>query len=177
MPKNGKDTTKYYDEKIKDLNNKIADKKERIKYKKDFKKNTGKDLDNVNDEFELELLKIEMEKNVKAKEKKLRKISEKIEKIPKMTIAQYLRYHLEQEEIERKKNKNRLIPEEEYEEEEKEDNENKSVKDKKVKMEEDGDEENFDEETRAEIDNAMKPVLELKKLLIKNGKIKYDFIL
>ena len=44
-------------------------------------------------------------------------------------------------------------------------------------MEEDGDEENFDEETRAETDNAMKPVLELKELLIKNGKIKYDFIL
>ena len=85
------------------MNNKIADKKERIKYKKDLKKNTGKDLDNVNDEFELELLKIEMEKNVKAKEKKLRKISEKIEEIPKMTIVQYLRYHLEQEEIERKK--------------------------------------------------------------------------
>ena len=103
LPKKEKDTAKYYDEKIKDLNNKIADKKDRIKYKKDFKKNTGKDLDNVNDEFELELLKIEMEKNVKAKEKKLRKISEKIEEIPKMTIVQYLRYHLEQEEIERKK--------------------------------------------------------------------------
>ena len=70
MTKKEKDIAKYYDEKIKDLNNKIADKKERIKYKKDFKKNTGKDLDNVNDEFELELLKIEMEKNVKAKEKK-----------------------------------------------------------------------------------------------------------
>ena len=91
-----------------------------------------------------------------------------------MTIVQYLRYYLEQEEIERKKNKNRLIPEEEYEEEEKEDNENKSVKDKKVKMEEDGDEENFDEETRAEIDTVIKPIVELKELLKANEKIKYD---
>ena len=48
---------------------------------------------------------------------------------------------------------------------------------KKRKKKEDGDEENFDEETRAEIDNEMKPVLELKELLKANEKIKYDFIL
>ena len=46
-----------------------------------------------------------------------------------------------------------------------------------MKIEEDGDDENFDEETKAEIDNTMKPVLELKELLKKNEKIKYDFIL
>ena len=46
-----------------------------------------------------------------------------------------------------------------------------------MKKEKDGDEENFDEETRAEIDNEMKPVLELKELLKANEKIKYDFIL
>ena len=87
------------------MKNKITDKEERIKYKKNFKKNTGKDLDNVNDEFELELLKIEKEKTIKTKEKKLEKIAEKIEQIPKMSIAQYLRYYLEKEEIERKKTK------------------------------------------------------------------------
>ena len=53
----------------------------------------------------------------------------------------------------------------------------KLAKNKKVKKEEDEDEENFDEETRAEIDNVMKPVLELKELLKANEKIKYDFIL
>ena len=46
-----------------------------------------------------------------------------------------------------------------------------------MKKEENGDEENFDEETRAEIDNEMKPVLELKELLKANKKIKYHFIL
>ena len=46
-----------------------------------------------------------------------------------------------------------------------------------MKKEEDEDEENFDEETSAEIDNVMKPVLELKELLKTNEKIKYDFIL
>ena len=46
-----------------------------------------------------------------------------------------------------------------------------------MKKEEDGDEENFDEETRAEIDTVMKPILELKELLKANKKIKYDFIL
>ena len=176
LPKKQKDTAKYYDEKIKELKNKITDKEERIKYKKDFKKNTGKDLDNVNDEFELELLKIEKEKTVKTKEKKLKKIAEKIEEIPKMSIVQYLRYYLEKEEIERKKNKNQLIPEEENEEE-KEEDEIKLAKNKKVKKEDDGDEENFDEETRAEIDTVMKPILELKELLEANVKIKYDFIL
>ena len=177
LPKKEKDVTKYYDQKIKDLKDKIINKESRIKHKKDFKKNTGKVLDDVNDEFELELLKIEREKTEKAKEKKLKKIAEKIEGIPKMTIVQYLRYYLEQEEIERKKNKNRLIPEEENEEEEKEENEIKLAKNKKVKKEEDEDEENFDEETRAEIDTVMKPILELKELLKANEKIKYDFIL
>ena len=38
------------------------------------------------------------------------------------------------------------------------------------------DEEIFDEETRAEIENEMKLVLKLKKLLKENEKIKYDFI-
>ncbi len=109
------------------------------------------------------------------KGKKLKKIAKKIEEIRKMSIVQYLRYYLEKEEIERKKNKNQLIPEEENEEEEKEENEIKLAKNKKVKKEED--EENFDEETRAEIDNEMKPVLELKELLKANEKIKYDFIL
>ena len=103
LPKKEKDITKYYDQKIKDLKDKIINKESRIKHKKDFKKNTGKDLDDANDEFELELLKIEREKTEKAKEKKLKKIAEKIEGIPKMTIVQYLRYYLEQEEIEKKK--------------------------------------------------------------------------
>ena len=53
----------------------------------------------------LKLLKIEKEKTIKTKEKKLEKIAEKIEQIPKMSIAQYLRYYLEKEEIERKKTK------------------------------------------------------------------------
>ena len=47
----------------------------------------------------------------------------------------------------------------------------KMNKNKKMKIE--GDK---DEETRAEIENGMKPVLELKKLLKENEKIKYEFI-
>ena len=46
-----------------------------------------------------------------------------------------------------------------------------------MKKEGDGGEENFDEETRAEIDNEMKPVLELKEILKANKKFQYDFIL
>ena len=42
LPKNEKDTKKYYNEKIKDLENKITDKVERIKYKKNFKKTREK---------------------------------------------------------------------------------------------------------------------------------------
>ena len=52
-----------------------------------------------------------------------------------MTFVQKLKYYPEQEKIE-EKNKNRLIPEEEYEEEEKEDDEIKQEKNKKVKIEE-----------------------------------------
>ena len=85
----------------------------------------------------------------------------------------------EQEKIKMKKDKNPIHEEYEIADDEKkvDDDKIKLTKNKKMKMEEDEDEENFDEETRAEADNTMKPVLELKDLLKENEKIKYDFVL
>ena len=53
------------------MKDKIIDKENRIKHKNALKKNTGKDFDDVNDEFEFELLKAEVKKNYKNKRKKL----------------------------------------------------------------------------------------------------------
>ena len=65
LPKKEKETTKYYETLIKNLKNKITDKENNNKKKKKFKKNTGKDFDDIDDDFELELLKTRKKKQKK----------------------------------------------------------------------------------------------------------------
>ena len=108
---------------------------------------------------DLELLEIN-------KKQEKEEIDENLKNIKEMTLYKFLKYHLENEKkkLKKKNTKKRNIKRVNTEKM------NKKIKDQNDgKMDEEDD--NFDEETRDEIGNTMRPVFELKKLQEDNEEI------
>ena len=155
LEKQKKDILDYYDEKIKEKN-------EEIKEQRRIEKLSGKKMDS---EYLVDLELLEINKKQEKEE-----IDENLKNIKEMTLYKFLKYHLENEKKKMKKKnaKKRNI---------------KRVKaekvNKKIKGQNDGkmdeEDDNFDEETRDEIGNTMRPVFELKKLQEDNEEINYNF--
>ena len=155
LEKQKKDILDYYDEKIKEKN-------EEIKEQRRIEKLSGKKMDS---EYLVDLELLEINKKQEKKE-----IDENLKNIKEMTLYKFLKYHLENEKkkLKKKNTKKRNI---------------KRVKaekvNKKIKGQNDGkmdeEDDNFDEETRDEIGNTMRPVFELKKLQEDNEEINYNF--
>ena len=117
----------------------------------------------------LELLKI-------TKEQELKEAEKKIKDVEMMTIYKYLKYFLQKEnkvsgKVKKnfKKNKSAKVIKNDKNNKIKQDDKNN-----KMAIEEEI-EDNYDEETRDEVRNTMKPILELEKLQEENEEIYYNF--
>ena len=127
---------------------KLLIRKRELNIRKISKKNAGKNLDNVNDEFEV--IKDRERKNNQNKRKKIRENSWKNWTNSKDVYCSILKILSWKRGNREKKNKNRLISEEENEKEEKEEDEIKLAKNKKWK----------------------KRRMEMKKILMKKQELK-----
>ena len=161
LEKRKKDLANYYDEKI-------ENKEEEIDEEKRIEKMSGKKAksDNL---ANLELLKI-------TKEQELKEAEKKIKDVKMMTIYKYLKYFLQKEnkvsgKVKKnfKKNKSAKVIKND-----KNNKINQDDKNNKMAIEEEI-EDNYDEETRDEVRNTMKPILELEKLQEENEEIYYNF--
>ena len=161
LEKRKKDLANYYDEKI-------ENKKEKIDEEKRIEKMSGKKAKSDN-QANLELLKI-------TKEQELKEAEKKIKDVKMMTIYKYLKYFLQKEskvsgKVKKnfKKNKSvKVIKNEKNNKIKQDDKNNKMAIEEEI-------EDNYDEETRDEVRNTMKPILELEKLQEENEEICYNF--
>ena len=159
LEKQKKDILDYYDGKIKEKN-------EEIKEQRRIEKLSGKKMDS---EYLVDLELLEINKKQEKEE-----IDENLKNIKEMTLYKFLKYHLENEKKKLKKKLKKKNTKKRNIKRVKAEKVNKKIKEQNDgKMDEEDD--NFDQETRDEIGNTMRPVFELKKLQEDNEEINYNF--